>query len=75
MDKVSNELLERIEEKLDSDLSEALFKQECQLNDLYDEKIMNLTPEKLKVEQTIIKGKRKLAKKMNNKMIGFEGII
>lgn len=70
------QLLEQVNDKLDQDLDSALFEQEKNLKELYDEKILALNFETLKREQTMIRGKRELEKKMEGHFIsGMEAFI
>jgi len=70
------ELLEQVNDKLDQDLDASLLEQERNLEELYDEKILALNSQTLKIEQNMIKAKRELEKKMEGHFIsGMDAFI
>jgi hypothetical protein len=70
------ELLEQVNDKLDQDLDASLLEQERNLKELYDEKILALNSQTLKIEQNMIKAKRELEKKMEGHFIsGMDAFI
>lgn len=60
MTTILTKLLKRVLFKIDQDLSDALYDQRARLEELFDEKILSLTPETLKMQQEIIKKMREL---------------
>lgn len=64
-----SDLLESLNEKIDRDLSDALYEQKRLLEELYDERILALNSETLAMQQEMIRAKRKLTESMSNKVM------
>lgn len=64
-----SDLLEKLNEKIDKDLYFALFDQKRLLDELYEERILALTPETLAMQQKLIRATRKLTEEMSNKVL------
>lgn len=64
-----SDLLETLNEKIDRDLSDALYEQKRLLEELHEERILALTPETLAMQQKLIRATRKLTEEMSNKVL------
>ena len=73
--KAFTDVLKRLEEKLEDDLSTALYSQEMMLNKKFDDEILAMTAEDLELKKLMIKKKRELFENLSGKMLGLESLL
>jgi len=73
--KAFTDVLKRLEEKLEDDLSTALFSQKVLLNKNFDDEILAMTAEGLEMKKLMIKKQRELLERLSGKMLGLESLL
>ena len=73
--KAFTDVLKRLEENIEFDLSIAIRSQERLLNKNFDDEILSMTAEGLELKKLVIKKKRELFENLSNKITGFESLL